>query len=169
MDDPLIWTATIRRPFGVHGAVKVHTHNAEFRHLAKIKVATLRAEDGSIKELPVKEFQVVGGEPVLIFEGYESPEQARTLNGMHLLVKRSEASPLKKGEYYTADLIGCDLVNEGIVLGNVVSTVDGAQALLLEVALTDDSLHLVPFLDQYIGAIDIEAKTIELLTPWILA
>ena len=38
----------------------------------------------------------------------------------------SAAKPLLlKGEYYTAHLIGCDLVNEGIVLGNVVSTVDG--------------------------------------------
>lgn len=169
MDDPLIWTATIRRPFGVEGEVKVHTHNDDFGHLATLKVASLRAQDGTVKELKIIGYRVVGGEPLLRFSGYESPEEARELNGMHLLVKRSQASPLKKGEFYTADLIGCGLFHQGERLGEVVSTVDGAQALLLEIKGGDGALSLVPFLDHYIGAVDIEGKSIELLTPWVLS
>lgn len=169
MDDPLIWTATIRRPFGVNGEVKVHTHNDEFSHLAKLKVVVVRSADGATGELSVASYRVVGGEPLMRFEGYETPEKARQLNGMHLLVRRSEASPLKKGEYYTADLIGCTLVNQGERLGEVVSTVDGAQALLLEIKGEGEKLFLVPFLDHYIGEVDLAGRRIELLTPWILA
>lgn len=169
MDEPLIWTATIRRPFGVEGEVKVHMHNEDFSHLAKLKVALVRAKDGTVRELEITGYRVVGGQPLLRFVGYESPEKARELNGMHLLVARSQASPLKKGEFYTADLIGCAVMHEGERLGEVVSTVDGPQALLLEIKGADDTLSLVPFLDHYTGAVDIEAKTIELLTPWVLA
>lgn len=169
MDDPLIWTATIRRPFGIDGEVKVHTHNSEFGHLAKLKVALLRAQDGLTRELAIVGYRVVGGEPLMRFAGYESPEQARELNGMHLLVKRSQASPLKKGEFYTADLIGSSVMHQGEKLGEVVSTIDGAQALLLEIRTTGATVHLVPFLAHYIGEIDIEGRTIELLTPWVLS
>lgn len=169
MGDPLIWTATIRRPFGVEGEVKVHTHNSEFNHLAKLKVVFLRSADGKTRKLAVAGYRVVGGEPLMRFAGYENPEKARELSGMHLLVERSQASPLKKGEFYTADLIGCAVMHEGERLGEVVSTVDGPQALLLEIKGADDTLSLVPFLDHYTGAVDIEAKTIELLTPWVLA
>jgi len=169
MGDPLIWTATIRRPFGLEGEVKVHTHNDEFGHLAKLKVAWLRAKDGSTRELAITGYRVVGGQPLMRFAGYESPERAQELNGMHLLVKRSQASPLKKGEFYTADLIGCAVMHRGQRLGEVVSTVDGAQALLLEIKANDGALSLVPFLDHYIGEVDIEKRTIELLTEWVLA
>lgn len=169
MGDPLIWTATIRRPFGVEGEVKVHTHNSEFNHLAKLKVVFLRSADGTTRKLAVAGYRVVGGEPLMRFAGYESPEKARELSGLHILVERSQASPLRKGEFYTADLIGCTIMSQGKVLGEVVSTVDGAQALLLEIKGLDEKLYLVPFLDHYIGAVDVTAHTIELLTPWVLA
>ncbi len=169
MEDPLIWTATIRRPFGVNGEVKVHTHNDEYGHLASLKVAVLRSSDGTELTVRVTGFRVVGGEPIMRFAGYESPEEARALNGMHLLVRRSEATPLKGGEFYTADLIGCTLYDGPESLGVVVSTVDGAQALLLEVKRADGSLALVPFHAHYIGHVDPERHYIELLTPWILA
>ncbi len=168
--ESLIWTATIRRPFGVHGEVRIHTHNAEFRHLEKLKTVTLRASDGTLLSVEVSGFRVVGGEPVMRFVGYESPEVARTLNGMHLLVKRSEATPLQEGEFYTADLIGCTLYTQEQELATVEATVDGAQAILLEVQLLDSSgTRMVPFLGEYIGEVDIALKRIELLTPWILA
>ena len=50
----------------------------------------------------------------------------------------------------------------------VVSVLDGPQALLLEAEQPDSKRFLVPFLYEYTGEVDLEAKTIELLSPWLL-
>ncbi|MPN18446.1 Ribosome maturation factor RimM [bioreactor metagenome] len=76
---------------------------------------------------------------------------------------------MKKGQYYVADLIGCTLVHEGETLAEVVSSIDGAQAVLLEVRTADEQLYMVPYLKEYIGEVDLKNRTIELKTPWILA
>ena len=48
------------------------------------------------------------------------------------------------------------------------STSEGAQALYLHVR-TEDGIRLVPYLPVYIGKVDTEAGTIELLMPELLS
>lgn len=167
--ETLLWTATVKSPFGVNGEVKIHPHNDECSYLGKLKEVVLRAKDGTEQRLKVQSFRMLGSQALMKFEGFDDPEAARALNGLHLLVDRSKASPLKKGQYYVADLIGCTIVHEGKALAEVVSSVDGAQAVLLEVRTEDDHLYMVPYLKEYIGAVDLANRTIELKTPWILA
>jgi 16S rRNA processing protein RimM len=168
MAEELIWTATIRRPFGVTGEVRIHTHNAEHAHLAKLDGVVVRSRDGSTRTIAIEGVRTVSGEAVIKFRGYDSPERARELSGEQILVPRSDAAPLKKGEYYVADLIGCTLVHEGVVLATVESTAEGGQALLLEVRTDDGRVHYVPFMKEYTGAVDLVGRTIELTAPWIL-
>ncbi len=112
---------------------------------------------------------MMGSQPLMKFKGFDNPEDARVLNGRHLMVPRKWAAPLKKGQYYVADLIGCALVHDGEHLAEVVSSVDGAQAVMLEVRSPDGSLYMVPYLKEFIGEVSLEDRTIELKTPWILA
>lgn len=167
--EELLWTATVKSPFGIDGELKIHTHNNDPSYLKKVKAVVLRAKDGTEQRLAVESFRVVGTQAVMKFAGYDSPEKARVLNGCHLLVERSKASPLAKGQYYVADLIGCTLVHEGSVLATVENSVDGAQAVLLEVRTQDDRICMVPYMKEYIGEVDLSKRTIELKTPWILA
>lgn len=168
MTEELIWTATIRRPFGVTGEVRIHTHNAEHAHLAKLDEVTLRSRDGSTKTIAIERVRTISGEAVIKFKGYDSPERAKELSGEQILVHRSEAAPLRRGEYYVADLIGCTLVHDGAILATVESTAEGGQALLLEVRTADGAMHFVPFMKEYTGTVDIVGRTIELTAPWIL-
>ena len=80
-----------------------------------------------------------------------------------------QAAPLKKGQYYVADLIGCDLVHDNKKVGTVVSSMDGAQAVLLEVEALDQKLYMVPYLKEFIGQVNVQDRTIELKAPWILS
>jgi 16S rRNA processing protein RimM len=167
--EELLWTATVKSPFGITGEVKIHAHNDDCSYLGKLKEVVLRAKDGTEQRLAIQSFRMQGSQALMKFAGFDDPETARALNGQHLLVERSKAAPLKKGQYYVADLIGCAMVHEGETLAEVVSSIDGAQAVLLEVRTADEHLFMVPYLKEYIGEVDLKNRTIELKTPWILA
>lgn len=167
--EKLLWTATVKSPFGIAGEVKIHPHNEDCSYLGKLKEVVLCAKDGTEQRLAIQSFRMMGSQALMKFEGFDDPEAARALNGRHLMVERTKAAPLKKGEYYVADLIGCSMVNDGKPLGEVVSSIDGAQAVLLEVKTGDDHLYMVPYLKEYIGQVDLQNRTIELKAPWILS
>ena len=167
--EELLWTATVKSPFGITGEVKIHTHNEENAYLGKLKEVLLRAKDGTEQVLSIESFRTLGSQALMKFSGIDSPEEAKALNGQHIMVPRKSAAPLKKGQYYIADLIGCNLVHEGETMAVVESSMDGAQAVLLEVRTKEGTLAMVPYLPQYLGTVDLERRTIELKAPWILS
>lgn len=103
------------------------------------------------------------------FQGIDTPEAAKALAGWELWIPRSAAARLRKGEVYVADLCKCSLTVDGQVVAKVVSAIDGPQALLLEVETPGAKRYLVPFMAQYTGVVDLDAGTIELIAPWLLA
>ena len=157
-------TGVIRSPHGVKGAVKVHPYSEDFEHFFKLKEVTLQRE-GKTRVVEIEKVQNHSGELLVKFKGIDSPEDARFISGWDILVPREQASRLGKGEVYTADLQGMKLVYDNEEVGEVVSTMDGAQALLLEVrANKDGKLHLVPFIrDIFVTVGDVKKGTIRLL------
>jgi 16S rRNA processing protein RimM len=167
--EELLYTATVQSTFGILGEVKILPNNDDCSHLKKLKTVLLRYKDGTERTVVIEKFRMQGKQALMKFAGYDNPEDARTLAGCRLMVERSQAAPLKKGQYYVTDLIGCALVHEGEELATVEKGLDGAQSVLLEVVATDGKRYMVPYLNEFIGAVDIENRTIELKTPWILA
>ena len=167
--EEMLYTATVQSPFGVYGEVKIYPNNDDCSNLGKLKEVVLRFKDGSERTIAIERFRMQGSQALMKFAGYDNPEDAKALAGCRLMVERSKAAPLKKGQYYVTDLIGCTLVHEGETLGTVVNGLDGSQAVLLDILANDGNRYMVPYLEQYIGAVDLPKRTIELKTPWILA
>lgn len=167
--EEMLYTATVQSTFGIGGEVKILPNNEDCSHLKKLKQVVLQSKDGSERTLTIEKFRMQGTQALMKFAGYDTPEDARALAGCRLMVERSKAAPLKKGEYYASDLIGCALVHEGEKLGVVENALEGSQAVLLDVAAVDGKKYLVPYLEQFIGSVDLAEQTIELKTPWILA
>lgn len=112
---------------------------------------------------------VPNGDGVLVkVEGYDSPEAARALTGFEIWVPRDKAAPCGKGEYYIADLVGCALVDGERELGRVGGVSESGNGFLLEVAMASGPSVYVPFRKEFVGEVDIKARRIELLAPWIL-
>ncbi|MDA8424879.1 MAG: ribosome maturation factor RimM [Treponema sp.] len=105
---------------------------------------------------------------VMAFAGYDSPEAARALTGMEIVVSRDKAAPLGPNEWYVTDLVGLELVSEGQALARVVSVLEGGSDPWLEAELPEGRRALVPFRKEFVGAVDIPAGRIELLAPWLL-
>jgi 16S rRNA processing protein RimM len=169
-------------PKGVRGDLKVHSYSGESAHFRKIKVAELRGADPAtgaprVLKLKVARFEGSGGDLRIAFEGYPSPEAARALTGMDIIVPRSEGAPLGPNEWYVDDLVGLSLVDasggatRGAVLAKVRSVLEGGPEPWLEALLPGEApgrTALVPFRKEFVGEVDLEAGTIELLAPWLL-
>lgn len=166
--EELLATGVLKSSHGINGEIKVHAYSEEYSHFSHLKDVLLRNKDGREQKKTIEGFRVVGKELLVKFEGVANPEEARALTGWELWIPRSAAAKLRKGEVYVADLCRCSLIVNGEVVAKVVSAFDGPQALLLEVETGDSKRYLVPYMAQYLGKVDLEAGTIELLAPWLL-
>jgi len=120
------------------------------------------------KTLKVESTRWTGDHLLLKFVGIDSPEEAKLWADFELWVPRNQAAPLDEGEVYLADLIGCSLVFAGEARGVVKGFLEGASAVLLEVEKPDGAACVVPFMEVYLGNIDLTGRTIELKVDWIL-
>lgn len=157
----------VRTSFGVLGEVKIHSFSGEVEHLKDLKMVTLRGGQTE-KNMTVESSRLAGGMLVMKFKGVDSPEAAKLLAGLEIWIDRSQAAPLKKNEFYMTDLIGCKLVDDSGERGTVTGYLEGGATELLEVQKPDGSQVVVPFMDKYLGKVDVEQKTIELRLDWIL-
>ena len=157
----------IRTSHGVKGEVKVLSYSGEYEHFARLDTVSAR-KNGAVKTLKVEATRSFGDGMLLKFVGIETPEQAKLLADFELWVPKEQAAPLEAGEVYLADLAGCALVFGGEEKGRVKGYLEGGSAVLLEVVKTDGSTCVVPFMDIYLGDIDLTGRTIELKADWIL-
>ncbi len=66
------------------------------------------------------------GHVVLKFAGVESISDAERLAGMELQIPAEQRAELEAGEAYVSDLVGCEVVNRGSLVGAVADVQFGA-------------------------------------------
>ncbi len=170
MEAKLLSSARIGKTHGLDGSLNLYSLSGETRHLKKLKECVLSFPSGQERSLVVSSVRESGGNLYIKFEGYDCPEKAKVLSGAIIKIRREDAPPLKKGEYYIADLYDMDVMDiQGNILGHIKETREGGQALLLEIeSLADDKVYLVPLLDVYISNVDVKNNRLTLLMPELL-
>ncbi len=166
-DQDLLAIGRLGSPHGVQGFLRVQSYSGETAHFADLREVLL-AREGERRGARVEESRVSGPDVLLRLSGCSSPEDARAWTGWEILVPRSRAAPLGPGEYYIADLAGCDLVFAGVSVGTVEAVLEGGEAPLLEIRRPAGRAALVPFRKEFIGGVDTAGRRIELLVDWIL-
>jgi 16S rRNA processing protein RimM len=104
-----------------------------------------------------------GGQAIFQFAGVTSIEQARPLVGLEIQVPFSERLPLPAGQFYTSDLIGCEVWEGTEKLGRVrgVETI-GTPVLAVD---TPAGELLVPLAREICRTVDIAGRRIEVALP----
>lgn len=144
--------------FGVHGQMKVEpwTDPAE-SVLARVNDWHLVTRDGTAIDLVVASLAVRHDALIAAFEPPHSREAIQAWKGATLSVRRSTFPALASNEYYWSDLVGCAVENrEGRSLGAVTAVLDLGADPLLQV----DGRLLIPFVDAYVGTVDLAARRI---------
>ena len=166
---PLLATAKIGKTHGIDGFLRVYSLSGEYSHLKKLKSCVAVLPSGEELTLCVDSIQVKGDVFLMKFSSYSSPEKARILSNATIMIPRSSAPKLKKGEYYIADLYGMDVLVDGKKVGKIEYTMEGAQSLLLSIVRDDNKKsYLVPNLPVYVNNISIENNSLDLIAPYLL-
>lgn len=150
----LLAVGVITGTHGVLGWLKVRSYSEESGHLVALHEALFR-KGAAERRLPVEAVRAMPGGALLKLRGMDTPERARGLVGHELWVPRPQAAPLREGEYYVADLVGCGVWFGEEEIGSVRSVWDGGPSQLLEVVDRKGTTHLVPFEDHFVGDVDI--------------
>lgn len=142
------------------------------------KVGAARGLDGTLRIIPLTDFEGrfdslekisvggqiftvedvkhIGGQIFMKFAGVDSRESARSLTNKFLTVTREDAAPLEDGEFYTFDIIGCEMFAGDKKLGTVTNVLKTGSNDVFEV----DGKILIPALKSVVRSIDIAAKKI---------
>ncbi len=162
-----IATGVIRTTHGVRGQLKVKVFSDDIQNFLSQKMVFLH-KGAQEKQFEVEKSSIHGKDVLIKLKGIDTPEVGKTYNGWEIWIPREHASPLEEGEYYQADLHGCTIVYREKRVGEVVAIIEGPQADLLEVRKTTDGVCYIPFMDEYISDVDMQARTIELRNEWIV-
>lgn len=168
MRDKLV-AALLQGPHGVKGECKLRSLSGEWDHLFRLKdKAVTLVRDGRTESRIIDGIRFLEPNVLVKFRGIDSPEEVRKLTGMELVLDRDQAAPLTAGEFYESDLRDCKVLCQGVVVGTVRSVWDSGAHTQIEIRMEDGRSAHVPFLDRYVGNVDVNAGTIEIVTPWIL-
>jgi len=168
--DDLIQVGHITGAYGLRGGVRVTPYSMDADALLSVK--TWWIDKPSLRAVQMRNAKYHSGDVTATLVDVADREAAEALKGATVQVSRSDFPELPEDEYYWTDLIGLDTVNlQGEALGKVSDMMhNGAQSILRITPVPDPNAapdakapeRLVPFVDQYVKTVDLQAKVITL-------
>jgi len=155
--------AQVGKTHGLHGDLKLHLHT-DFPEQFQIG----NSFDSSFGRLEISRINLARG--IVAFKGYDGVDYAKKLTNTKIyasLEETKERCQLKEGEHFWFELEGCDIIENGELLGKVseVQRLADIDYLFIQ---TDKSLvanelpksFLIPNISRYILSVDIDSKAI---------
>ena len=168
--DDLIQVGHITGAYGLRGGIRVSPYSMDADALLSVKTWWL--DKPSLRPVQVRNAKSHSGDVTATLVDVTDRETAEALKGATVQVSRADFPELPEDEYYWTDLIGLDTVNlQGEALGKVTDMMhNGAQSILRITPVSDPNAapdakapeRLVPFVDQYVKTVDLQARLITL-------
>ena len=154
--EQLFQVGIISSTHGVKGEVKVFPTTDDVNRFKKLKEVILDTgrEKQKLKIEGVKFFKQFA---ILKFEGYDNINDIEKYKGKSLFVTRDNAVKLKKDEYFIADLIGMQVVNEdGSFQGTLKDVIETGANDVYVVLSKEEKEVLIPAIKDCILSVDLE-------------
>ena len=155
--EQLLQVGIISSTHGVKGEVKVFPTTDDVNRFKKLKEVILDTgrEKQKLKIEGVKFFKQFA---ILKFEGYDNINDIEKYKGKSLFVTRDNAVKLKKDEYFIADLIGMQVVNEdGSFQGTLKDVIETGANDVYVVLSKEEKEVLIPAIKDCILSVDLES------------
>lgn len=157
--------AVVVRPWGNRGEVIAEPHTSRRERFGQLTQVYLwdPAGAGQPRVAEIERARWHRGRVILKFRGVDDMAQACALAGSLVSVPLSERPPAPPGEYYHADLVGCEVFerSSGRRLGAVTGWLEAGGPGLLEVTgCRADHQILIPFARSVCVEINIQARRI---------
>lgn len=162
----MIKVGEIRSAHGIQGWVKLYSYTDPRQNLFDYLPWAVFLRGKPI-ELTLDGWREQGSGIVVKFDQIKDRNQAEALLGAQIFITEEQMPKAKQGEYYTADLMGFEVINlDDEKLGVVCGFFDTAAHTILEVGVQIDSnpKHAIPWHDSVVTSIDTELKRV--LVDW---
>lgn len=157
--------ATIVRPHGLKGEVKVSLSCSGLDRLVSCKTLRLVKEGQELKRVTVgRSFMHPDGDAVVRLKEVAGVDEAETLRGAYLAVREGEQPELPPDTYYLDELVGLNVATvTGEDLGRIEEVMDGL-ANGVCVVKKGEKETLIPVLKSVIREVDLKGRrmTVEL-------
>ncbi|MEM1031618.1 MAG: ribosome maturation factor RimM [Myxococcota bacterium] len=170
-DDDYVALAEVARPHGVSGDLKVRVYNPESDLLTRTADLCLVASDGVRRAVRLRRVrELPGGDLLVRLDGVEDREGAEAMRGARFEVSRRAFAPIvgaaAEDEFYVVDLQGCTAYLDDAPVGTVVEVLGYPTCDVLVIDRDGDRKHRleVPFLESYVGPVDLATRRVRLLT-----
>jgi 16S rRNA processing protein RimM len=162
----LVLVGHVTGAYGIHGWVRIKPYSADADALLYAKTWWLDKPD--LHDVDMRQVKMHSGDIVAQLMGVSGRDAAEALQGATVQIARSHFPALSKDEFYWLDLIGLAVENlQREHLGQVSNLMDnGAHPILRVEAIDPTGIEkpqreiLIPFVDQFIKAVDQAAKKI---------
>jgi len=157
----------VAAPHGVRGAFRVQPLSEDPASLLGFPQWWLRSSAAAAwKPYQVASSRVHSGAIVAELAGVTTRDAAGALRGASIGVAHELLPALAADEHYQADLVGLAVVNRGgDVLGTVVDFVESGAHPIVRVARAEGGERLIPWIEQFIDRVDIDARRIDVDWP----
>lgn len=150
---------------GIKGMLRLYLYSGDDSTLRAVDELVLRHPDGREHGITVTALQLHGRKSLLSLKGCDDINAAQRLVGGELLVRRDQFPETDEGEYYWADLIGLEVItHDGAHLGTLKEIIETGSNDVY-VVQGGEKEYLIPALDDVIGKIDLETKTMTVSPP----
>ena len=147
---------------GVKGEVKVPYSERLEKNLSLLDEISVYTSQTEYKTLKIEYFKVHKNNVLLKFKEYSNKNDVIHLKGALLKLKEENVAPLEDEEYFIKDIIGLDVYDtDNKLIAKVNSVLTGKAADdILEIKTLNDSIGLVPFVEELVPVVDIKNKKV---------
>ena len=147
---------------GLQGTLRVAPLSDFPERFAALRRVYLMRDGLVLGEYEVKRIKWMQAQLLVTLREVTKRENAELLRGAEFCVPEAETWPLPENVYYITELIGFGIVAEdGTAIGKLTDVVEGAQDTL--VVTTPQGELLVPFVQEWVGEVNPERRTIQVL------
>ncbi len=158
----LIPVGQIVNVHGIKGAVKIKPYLNEPTLMASFGPMTDKTGE---KVFEIFESRIHGDVIIAFLKGIADRNTAETLKGTTLYVHKDMLPAGDEDEFYYHDLIGMDVVSNGVLYGKVKSVENYGAGDILEIEKTNGKVMSFAFTDENFPKVDVSAKTIDFIEP----
>ena len=160
MED-MFQVGVIANTHGIRGEVKVYPTTDDIKRFGKLKNVYLEY-NGSHILMDIQGVRYQKNMVLLKFKGIDDINEVEKYKSCGLFVERKDAVPLKKGEFFIADLIGVEAVSdEGEKLGTVCDVLQTGANDVYVIRKEGSEDLLIPAIRECILDIDIEGGSMK--------
>jgi 16S rRNA processing protein RimM len=164
--EPLLQLGYVSRAHGLNGEVVIRTFDPGSEALFEVDRIVVEPRSGNVQELTIAEVRSgPKGDLIVSFEKVTGRQRAEHLVGAKVFVKREDLEPPAEGEYFQGDLVGLKAFDEaGEELGVVeeVWSTGPVPNLVIRGAVGE---LIVPFADEFVPKVELEARRVVIRKP----